>query len=546
MLRGPAAWSARRRDAVVLGIIAVLMLALLPMPLNADDSLYAVGAKELAHGATYYRDLWDIKQPGIYLWFRLARVFGAGFVGVQVLNLVWTLALSVVLQRGSRGWFRHAWMSSALPLLVAAPYAITARPYSLQVEWLVQLPLAATLVLAAGARQRPVARLALAGLCGGVVLAFKLLLAPLVAIALIMGLVRARRAGARPGALAGAALAAGAAALVAPAGTILPLLAHDSWGLVWRTTTLYPRLVGKLPSQHTGDLLEQMLRRSVRLYSLTLTLGLVGLAGQWHDRRRGAGRRPEGTPVLTAAVLVVAAVLLISVQRWSDYQPYLLIGPVGILSAEGIDRLALRARELTHERGEAGQPGARRSVGQRRARIAVVVAAAVALGAPAAAQAVLLVKATLGHGAGITASGRLGWREEVSPEYADVHSEASAVRTVVPGGSTYIVGNPLYYTELGREQALEINGFIPGQLVGRQWQELTRELLRTRPEVVFVDKVSLPLIREAAPAFVAELVSDYTVVRDSSGISPRRGIWYVRRPGVAGGPAAPHADGAHL
>src|SRR5258705_260145 len=53
----------------VLGVIAGLGLLAAPLPFTGDQALFAAGARQLARGDVLYRDFWDVKQPGIYLWY---------------------------------------------------------------------------------------------------------------------------------------------------------------------------------------------------------------------------------------------------------------------------------------------------------------------------------------------------------------------------------------------------------------------------------------------------------------------------------------------
>ena len=56
-------------DAAVFATIVVLGLVTVFLPYTGDQALFARAAREIGRGAVYYRDFWDIKQPGIYWWF---------------------------------------------------------------------------------------------------------------------------------------------------------------------------------------------------------------------------------------------------------------------------------------------------------------------------------------------------------------------------------------------------------------------------------------------------------------------------------------------
>jgi hypothetical protein len=74
----------------------------------------------------------------------------------------------------------------------------------------------------------------------------------------------------------------------------------------------------------------------------------------------------------------------------------------------------------------------------------------------------------------------------------------------------YVLGDPLWYLQLQRRQAVEIHGWSPQYLTPAMWSELERELRRSRPAVVFVDAYSAPYVERRAPGILALLRSTYT------------------------------------
>ena len=86
-----------------IGAIAAVLLAgvlSLPRPLGGDQALFLYIAKSIDHGSLLYRDLWDAKQPGIYIFYAVAgNLFGFNDIAVHLLELIVMLALAVVLQR---------------------------------------------------------------------------------------------------------------------------------------------------------------------------------------------------------------------------------------------------------------------------------------------------------------------------------------------------------------------------------------------------------------------------------------------------------------
>src|ERR1700752_3958076 len=93
----PAPRSGTPGPGVVLPLLAVAILGAvhLPTPLHGDAVLYQAGARRMTDGATLYRDFWDLKQPGIYLFHGVAGVlFGFGEFGLHGLELLVHLAIA--------------------------------------------------------------------------------------------------------------------------------------------------------------------------------------------------------------------------------------------------------------------------------------------------------------------------------------------------------------------------------------------------------------------------------------------------------------------
>lgn len=90
-LQQPRAW--------LLGGMAVVLLRGLPnlrYPLGVDQAIYGMLGQGLLHGRLPYRDLWDIKPPGIYYIYALiVKIFGPVMWSVGVVDLLWLLAISL-------------------------------------------------------------------------------------------------------------------------------------------------------------------------------------------------------------------------------------------------------------------------------------------------------------------------------------------------------------------------------------------------------------------------------------------------------------------
>src|SRR3954453_20943329 len=117
------------------GFLVVGLLGL-AQPLSGDQGLFFVIARQLRDGDVLYRDVTDMKQPFIFLFYLVAGgLFGWTAVGVHFLELLWWLAFSVVLAVTVGPTFRHPVVRAVLPASVGIAYYLGVTYYDLsQVE----------------------------------------------------------------------------------------------------------------------------------------------------------------------------------------------------------------------------------------------------------------------------------------------------------------------------------------------------------------------------------------------------------------------------
>lgn len=80
---------------VALLFVVVRALPNLSYPIFRDQATYCIISQGLLHGAKLYRDLWDIKPPGIFWIYELIlKLFGPVMWSVGLVDILWLLALS--------------------------------------------------------------------------------------------------------------------------------------------------------------------------------------------------------------------------------------------------------------------------------------------------------------------------------------------------------------------------------------------------------------------------------------------------------------------
>src|SRR6266566_2432657 len=93
--------------------IAVVVLAgsvHLAQPYRDDQAFFTIGAWRINQGAVLYRDYWDIKQPGIFLFYLAGgKLFGFDEIGIRGFELLYMVGFALVLMIALRNYFEQRW-----------------------------------------------------------------------------------------------------------------------------------------------------------------------------------------------------------------------------------------------------------------------------------------------------------------------------------------------------------------------------------------------------------------------------------------------------
>lgn len=452
--------------------IAVLLLLLigllhLPYPLGGDQALFMVFARAMDQGATLYVDYWDLKQPGIFLFYWAAgKLMSFTEQGLHLFELLYLLAASCFI--AATAPLRRPWL---VPLAAYGTYYCASGWAELtQVEILVSLPVYFCLWVGTRRDERAWV-LGLAGVCIGAVACFKLVLAPLPALLVLAGVRRMR------------SWFVVAAASVA---TVAPVLLWLAWrgaldDLLW-TTFVFPReSVGK---RGIKDL--PMLLNSARWFFVHFAPWVIGAAAAipWLLRARNrffvlaAAWAGIGLALITAQVL-----------SWWPYHFELIMLPVALLAVAAIEQL----------------PG--------RWPVAAVAAG------------LLLYSPQM-----VRKLGPLRWqagdeyRQTISPVYADAWRETRFLfEADATPGPVYVLGNPVYLWLSARPQVPHLDGWAAQYRSPAQWRSFAEDLRRTQPRYVFIESAYAELIPKFSPETAQVLAEDYRVKSQSAA-----GTWLTR------------------
>lgn len=478
--------------AALVAIVGVTALGLLnlPYPFHGDQSLFLLMAEQLDHGAVLYRDTWDGKQPGIFVFYLAAgRVFGFSEIGVHSFELVYWLifAITVVLALSRR--IRTPLALALAPVLIVGIYYLGSRPSHLtQIEILVGFPLFLTAWLANPiSGQRSALRLILAGAAGGVALMLKLVVLPIVAAIWLPALINNRwRSAIRTVGL----LSVGVGIILFP--FIAYLVRHDIIERVAWTTFVLP-----FDAVGINERSPHRLLRSTAWFVIFFFTPLVLAA----VRLLAFRSRPDQ---ITIAMLawIVAAVPVTLLQLWWSYHFLVFAVPVGLLAAEGLDNLA--------------------SSWEDRARWSWPLL--VILLAGPLVSVIYKTHQLAEHRFAVGDDDRLQYQESLHPGYREVQQEVAFLdEPESQPGSIFVFGNPRYQALSGRPTAIALNGWSPEYWSAEVWQWALDDLEATRPAYIYVSAWASRLIAERSPQLAAFLESEYQETR----VSPSE-TWYER------------------
>lgn len=325
-----------------------------------DQAMFVVYAAEINRGALLYRDVWDLKQPGIFLFYLMGgKLFGFTELGIHLFELLYWLIFSVTLMVTLRDYFRRPIFVRLTPLLTIGVYYTVCGSWHLtQVEGLIGFPLYLTLwatVKATRARNEFIkcSLLFVSGLAGGIVLVFKLILLPIVALfwlTLLIFLI-ARGDASLPKALFRTVLPVVFGLAILLAAVFAYFARHDALAVVNYTFFEYPvQAVTAFADRNRLTVLKEGLHWFITtflpLIILLFVWALAALKGLKASNKSLSGglmnriRQMDLTSVnLILWLLAGFGIVLAQRLSWWEYHYLLLLVPLGILAAKGIEAL---------------------------------------------------------------------------------------------------------------------------------------------------------------------------------------------------------------
>jgi hypothetical protein len=508
-----------RLDLLALIAVTLIGATKLAVPFSADQAIFTIIAEGMRTGAAPYRDLWDVKQPGIF-YFCLAggSLFGFDEIGIHLFELLYMVVFAMVLLVTLKDLFANRGIASLIPLLtVGVYYAIAGDWHLTQPESVVGFPIFLSLWFAFKSLQpgrHQTLWLFMSGFMGGVVLVFKFIFGLILAgfwLTLVWRAVM-KHEGDRVATLLKTALSVGFGALV----PLLIMFAHLTYvgaidSALW-TFFQYPKsAVGEWPLLNHIDALINGVTWFIGNFAPLMALGTIGAYVSW--------RRRKDYLTLNVILWLPLGFLVILLQplSWWQYHFMLLSVPVGLLGAWGLDVLWPKLKEV--------------QISASSWQSAVVAGASLLVLFSPILTSAGMRSIELARNGFLNKADRLRYQSNFNNDYRVALQEVAFLSEPASlPGSIFVLGDPLFYYLSGRRPAvpfLNAAGFSPPDL----WERLVKSFYHTRPAYVFLPKNKLGAIRKYTPraaAYIDETARFIATNYDVSHTSDT-GTWYVVR-----------------
>ncbi len=490
---------------IIVGILGVLCLH---DGFSGDQALFLIYSKAINNGAILYKDVWDIKQPAIFVFYLIAgKLFGFNEVGIHLFEVIYWLGFSLILIFGLRRYFTNPFFAALTPLFtIGIYYSVSGSLHLTQAEALVGFPLFMSLWFCQKFLENPdkIGYLFLSGLFGGIVLTFKLLFIIILAAFWLVFFLYLKKDAKKILVFSSLILSG----LIIPiASVIVYFVLNNAIYELWYVTFIYPSNIVLMPtrmvnrSQQLKDGLEWFFKSYFPVISLTFFLSFLNLFSLFKDRRNETSFILNRKSFIFSGLFLWAifgfTVILIQRLSWWEYHYSLLMIPLGILAVkfvENIFEIIKTKPKLRHKTS-----------------LAVFTVIIMLLFIPTArrlADRIYQFKKV--------ETVKIGNRElritgAAAGDYKSISADTKFLRTKNPKTPIFVFSNPLYYYLSDTPPFFSSNGAMSDMFTDVEWKKLNREMSEKLPEYIFVEPRFIPMITEADPFFINILDNNYSV-----------------------------------
>lgn len=500
---------------IIVGILGVLSLR---DGFSGDQALFLIYSKAIDNSAILYKDVWDIKQPAIFVFYLLAgKLFGFDEIGIHLLEIIYWLAFSVILIFGLRRYFTNPLFAALTPLFtIGIYYSVSGSLHLTQTESLVGFPLFVCLWFCQKFLENPDKKsfLFLSGLFGGIVLSFKLLFISIIAGFWLVLFLYFKKDTKRVLVLSGLIFSG----LIIPIAFVTFYFAlNNALDELWYVTFVYPSnavmSVTKMNNrtQQLKDGLIWFFKSYFPVISLTFILLFLNLRSLFKDRRTKRIFVLDRSYFLFSGLSVWTifgfGVILIQRLSWWEYHYSLLMIPLGILAVKCLERLFEAVKTNLKLRG--------------RTSLAVLAIMTMILFIPTARRLADRIKQF-----NKVESVKIGGKElritgASAEDYKSISADTEFLRTENPKAQIFVFSNPLYYYLSDSPPLFSSNGAMIDMFTDYEWKKLNREMSEKPPEYIFIESRLFQMIGEEDPTFINTLNKKYSIY-----VAGERGSFY--------------------
>ena len=481
---------------------------------SGDQALFLTYSKAISNGAILYRDVWDIKQPAIFVFYLTAgKLFGFTEIGVHLLELLYWLSFGVILTAGLKKYFINPFFALLTPLFtIGIYYAVSGSLHFTQAESLVCFPLFMALWLCLKFLENPANKsyLFLSGLFGGIVLTFKLMfiaiLFPIWMWVFVCYCFLFHKTAAKRMIILTGMIVSG---LMIPIVLVLLYFSqNNSFGDLWYVTFVYPYnaviTITEMAADRTMVLkngLEWFFKSYFPVIALTAVFIFLNLKSiVYGGRYRKLIFRRENFLFAGLLIWLFAGFAVILIQRlsWWEYHYSLLMVPLGILAVKGIEQCFEKVKSSRH-------------ISRKTFAYVLMTAILTLLFIPVARRLVHKIRQSNQVETIKIGSREFGVTGDAADDYKSISADTSFLKKEGSKAAIFVVSNPLYYYLSDSSPIFASNGAMSDMFTDSEWRRLDREMSEKLPDYIFIETRFIQPIKKADPTFSDTVNRNYSI-----------------------------------
>lgn len=496
---------------VIVGLIAILSLR---DGFSGDQALFLIYSKAINNGAILYKDVWDIKQPAIFVFYLIGgKLFGFNEIGIHLLEIIYWLCFSLLLIVGLKKYFTNPLFAVLTPLFtIGIYYSVSGSLHFTQAEGLVCFPLFMSLWFCQKFLETPDKKwfLFLSGLFGGIVLTFKLMfIAILLAFWIFLLVYCYFLFSERNKKHIIVSIGLICVGLLIPISLVIFYFAWNA-ALVdlWYTTFTYPlnAVVTITKMKNRAEVLKNGLVWFFKSYFPVIALTLIFLLlsaksffNGWRHKEK-FGLRRENFLVTGLCIWIFSGFAVILIQRlsWWEYHYSLLMIPLGIIAVICIEKLVEGIDIFI----------------KRRWKIPAYVSMLVILTLlfiPTGRR--LIQKNQRSNQIDMIKVGDrdFGVTGDAAADYKSISADTTFLAAENPKATMFVISNPLYYYLSDSSPLFASNGAMSDMFTDFEWTRLNGEMSERFPKYIFIETKLIEPTAEENPTFINALNKNYSI-----------------------------------